>query len=82
MRRCECSAYDRSECVCGAWDEAYQEELQQARREGWEQCKYQALTAMRDIDQSTKDYEETFEKSYDAIASMTYKEAQDETSAS
>lgn len=51
-------------------------------KDGWEQCKYQALTAMRDIDQSTKDYEETFEKSYDAIASMEYKEVQDETSIS
>ena len=74
------SIFDRAERVIAqfhAENPDLQQQLQQAHKDGWEECKYQALTAMRDIDQSTKDYEETFEKSYDAIASMEYKEAKE-----
>ena len=66
--------------------ESLEQQLQQARKDGkaegirlgWEQAKREAIEIMKYTDEVTIDWEETFDKSLDAIASMTYKEAQDD----
>ena len=58
--------------------ESLEQQLQQAHLQGWEQAKSKAIEIMKYTDEVTIDWEETFDKSLDAIVSMTYKEAQDD----